>query len=619
MTIGATGPFPAGFAASPALPPTPAAAVATDGGFGEAVNAALGSGTTAAAPLQAAIAATAPTGRLPGPLGLLDQPSSTQRLAPLPSSPPAAAIEATATPSGSSGPGNVGVSVALRQLPQGEGTAPPAAIPLTIPSMPPPMVPEGSPPVPLPPSTPVQVASTPLPPPSAGEGGTGEQASADGPIENAADPVPTAPAEPLPPGSAKPAATALIGISAPPPAVPAALADVVANAAVPDAAVPGPTVPSVGQADVVGPKPVVPHAIAPDAAVPALPEASVSHTSPAVPHPALPEADGPAQITAQPRSGKANPRLEDAPAPDDEPGALAAAVQPTATALPTTMLATTPLPRPAVDADAGAAAASPQNAPSFRSAQGTAPPSQAEHVAAAGAPTERPANDGSPAAADPRRDPATAANSVFALPPDRADAPATAVPIPAGASPAAAATAAPSPASPASLASVTARLPTPPAHATVSAHAGQIGREMGVAIAHRLRDGGDELTVRLNPAEMGRVEVTMSFDERGTLRATVAAERAAALDLLRGDRAELGRALTEAGVRTDAGSFRFDSRPGGGSFGSGLGGNAGNGQPWQRSAGQEGTLARRYVGDAAVSTQSVLRTLRTAGRVDLMA
>ncbi|MFV0623211.1 flagellar hook-length control protein FliK [Sphingomonas sp. ac-8] len=155
--------------------------------------------------------------------------------------------------------------------------------------------------------------------------------------------------------------------------------------------------------------------------------------------------------------------------------------------------------------------------------------------------------------------------------------------------------------------------PTLPAHApTVAAQPGRIGREMGVEIARRLTDGGSELTVRLNPGEMGRIEVKMSFNEHGTLRATVAAESPAALDLLRRDSADLGRALTDAGVRADAQSFRFDTRSG-----------TGDGGQWQRQEQSGGNPSgsgsgRGYAADLA-GEEPVYRALRTSGRVDLMA
>ena len=52
----------------------------------------------------------------------------------------------------------------------------------------------------------------------------------------------------------------------------------------------------------------------------------------------------------------------------------------------------------------------------------------------------------------------------------------------------------------------------------------------------------------------------LTFDELGTLRAVVGAETGQVLDLLRRDSAELGRAMTDAGVRSDNQSFRFEDR-----------------------------------------------------------
>jgi len=149
-----------------------------------------------------------------------------------------------------------------------------------------------------------------------------------------------------------------------------------------------------------------------------------------------------------------------------------------------------------------------------------------------------------------------------------------------------------------------------PDQATVTARPGQIGREMGVEIARRVSAGGDELTVRLNPVEMGRIEVRLSFDERGALRATVAAESPAALDVLRRDSIDLTRTLSDAGVRTDAQSFRFDSRSGSGE----------GGQFWQRQQQASGRNHSQSSAAAAATIETpVYRPLRSSGRVDLMA
>jgi flagellar hook-length control protein FliK len=100
----------------------------------------------------------------------------------------------------------------------------------------------------------------------------------------------------------------------------------------------------------------------------------------------------------------------------------------------------------------------------------------------------------------------------------------------------------------------------PPDHPAIPAQAGRIGQELGIAIAHHTSQGGDELTVRLDPAHFGQIEVKMHFDAEGQLRASVTTSQNATLDLLRRDSAELTRAMNDAGISTDAQSFSFSSR-----------------------------------------------------------
>lgn len=165
-----------------------------------------------------------------------------------------------------------------------------------------------------------------------------------------------------------------------------------------------------------------------------------------------------------------------------------------------------------------------------------------------------------------------------------------------------------------------------PDQPSIDARPGRIGREMGVEIARRvgsgLGAGGDELTVRLNPIEMGRIEVRLSFDERGTLRVGMAAESAAALDMLRRDSAELSRSLADAGVRADANSLRFDTRSGQDHAGQG-----GTGQFWQRHSsgggsargGSQPTSGQGIAGDGTAGEDLTYRPLRMRGRINLMA
>lgn len=139
-----------------------------------------------------------------------------------------------------------------------------------------------------------------------------------------------------------------------------------------------------------------------------------------------------------------------------------------------------------------------------------------------------------------------------------------------------------------------------------TARPGQIGREMGVEIARQISAGKEELCVRLDPAELGRIDVRMSFERDGGLRAVVTAESSVALDMLRRDAGDLTRALVDAGVRADAGSFRFDGR-------------SGDGQRGQSQA--EQGAGGRGQGASGAPDEDIpqYRRLATSGRIDMMA
>lgn len=109
--------------------------------------------------------------------------------------------------------------------------------------------------------------------------------------------------------------------------------------------------------------------------------------------------------------------------------------------------------------------------------------------------------------------------------------------------------------------------PSAPARAatpTISTAPGRFGEELGIAIARHASRGdigaAETLSLRLDPPEHGRIEVTLSFEDGGPLRAVVAASQPATLDLLRRDSADLNRALGQAGIATDAQSFSFSAQ-----------------------------------------------------------
>ncbi|KRC79049.1 flagellar hook-length control protein FliK [Sphingomonas sp. Root241] len=147
----------------------------------------------------------------------------------------------------------------------------------------------------------------------------------------------------------------------------------------------------------------------------------------------------------------------------------------------------------------------------------------------------------------------------------------------------------------------------PAAEPVIEARAGHLGHSLGVEIARKVELGEETLRIRLNPIELGRIEVTLAFDDKGSLQATVRTESAQAMDLLRQDTPDLARTLDQAGVRTDAQSFRFENR----------GGDSGGQQAQQQSQHNRGQLASSD--DDAAIAEPIYRPIRSDGQVDLLA
>ena len=165
-------------------------------------------------------------------------------------------------------------------------------------------------------------------------------------------------------------------------------------------------------------------------------------------------------------------------------------------------------------------------------------------------------------------------------------------------------------------------LPYAPANQTGQAHSaqvsvqpGQFGTDIGVQISRALDKGSEDLLVRLDPRHMGRIDVRLSFDHDGMLRATVSADSAAAADLLRRESTDLNRALADAGVRADGQSLRFDTRAGG-QGGQGQQAQSQHGQGQQGQGQGHSAFAANHFG---TSEEQAYQPLSSSARVDLMA
>ena len=75
--------------------------------------------------------------------------------------------------------------------------------------------------------------------------------------------------------------------------------------------------------------------------------------------------------------------------------------------------------------------------------------------------------------------------------------------------------------------------------------------EVAVAIAPGSKAGESRFQIRLDPAELGRIDVELKVDAAGQATTTLTVERMDTLDLLQRDSRALERALGAAGFKTD--------------------------------------------------------------------
>lgn len=101
--------------------------------------------------------------------------------------------------------------------------------------------------------------------------------------------------------------------------------------------------------------------------------------------------------------------------------------------------------------------------------------------------------------------------------------------------------------------------PTAPQHAAVTTDSVPLAA-VPIAIVTRAEAGERKFEIRLDPPDLGRIEVQLNVDSSGRATSHLVVDRAATLDLLRRDAPALERALQSAGLTTDNGSLQFSLR-----------------------------------------------------------
>lgn len=102
--------------------------------------------------------------------------------------------------------------------------------------------------------------------------------------------------------------------------------------------------------------------------------------------------------------------------------------------------------------------------------------------------------------------------------------------------------------------------------------------QITVNIQRAVKDGKDHFSIRLNPEDLGRIDIRLEIAQDGRLQATIAVEKAQTLELLQRDQRSLENALNNAGLKADSDSLNFSLH--------------GDGKPFAGENGQDGSNRR---------------------------
>jgi hypothetical protein len=92
-------------------------------------------------------------------------------------------------------------------------------------------------------------------------------------------------------------------------------------------------------------------------------------------------------------------------------------------------------------------------------------------------------------------------------------------------------------------------------HSTHDAHPAP--EQLAVAISAQTKDGAKNFEIRLDPPELGRVEVKLSVDDTGKTQASLVVERPHTLEMLKADSRNLEQALKDSGLNLTDNGLNF--------------------------------------------------------------
>ena len=106
---------------------------------------------------------------------------------------------------------------------------------------------------------------------------------------------------------------------------------------------------------------------------------------------------------------------------------------------------------------------------------------------------------------------------------------------------------------------------------------------LALEIAASVKNGKSSFEIRLDPADLGRIDVRIDVDRNGQMTSHLTVEKPETLAMLQQDAPQLQRALNDAGFKTGDSGLQFSLRDQ-----SSSGQNSGNdGQPQRAAAGHQ--------------------------------
>jgi flagellar hook-length control protein FliK len=157
-------------------------------------------------------------------------------------------------------------------------------------------------------------------------------------------------------------------------------------------------------------------------------------------------------------------------------------------------------------------------------------------------------------------------------------------------------------------AAVAAAPPAGPLSVTAASNAPVPLSGIAVEIAASVRSGKSHFEIRLDPADLGRIDVRIDVDRNGQVTSHLTVEKPETLSMLRQDAPQLQQALDDAGFKTGGGGLQFSLRD---QSSSGQNSGNDNGRNAQRLIISDDTIP------AAVAGRSYGRSLGSSSGVDI--